>query len=432
MKTDIDKLFVDVAEFLNIDLRHFDNTQTTALSTTGNDLSPEMKTFYSDYLIDNAVPNLVHDQFGQKHPIPKGKGKVIEFRKYSPLPKAMTPLQEGVTPSGNHLNVTVVTATVAQYGDYIELSDVLLLTAIDNNLMHATKLLGNQSGETLDTVTREVLNGGTNVQYAEGQVVARYLLVGGEATGNHYMTCRAIKMAVRTLKNNKAKKINGSYVAIIHPDIDFDLTDDDDWINAAQYAGSTQLFEGEIGKWQGVRFVETTEAKIFHAEDLVKEGSTNAARTLTVASYAAKVITIDEALTAAEATALAGRKIIVDGYQYTIASAEAGAAGAATITITEAPTHDPADGDIVYPGEAGAKGRDVYSTLVLGEDAYGVTEVTGGGLENIIKQLGSAGTADPLNQRATTGWKATKVAERLVENYMVRIETASTNESGAN
>ena len=92
----------------------------------------------------------------------------------------------------------------------------------------------------------------------------------------------------------------------------------------------------------------------------------------------------------------------------------------------------PADGDVIYPGEAGAAGRDVYSTLLLGADAYGVTKVTGGGLQTIVKQLGSAGTADPLNQRATVGWKAIKTAVRLVETYMLRIETASTFESGAN
>ena len=67
----------------------------------------------------------------------------------------------------------------------------------------------------------------------------------------------------------------------------------------------------------------------------------------------------------------------------------------------------------------------VYSTLVLGANAYGVTELEGGGLRSIIKQLGSGGTADPLNQRATAGWKAIKTAERLVENYMIRIESAS-------
>lgn len=142
----------------------------TTSATTGNNLSGEMKTFYSDYLIDMAEPLLVHDQFGQKHPIPKNGGKTIEFRKYDPLPKATTALTEGVTPEGQKLNMGVITATVAQYGGFIELSDMLLLSAIDNNLVQATKLLGSQAGRTLDTITREVLNGGTNVQYAEGQV----------------------------------------------------------------------------------------------------------------------------------------------------------------------------------------------------------------------------------------------------------------------
>ncbi|MBO5842172.1 MAG: N4-gp56 family major capsid protein [Clostridia bacterium] len=84
------------------------------------------------------------------------------------------------------------------------------------------------------------------------------------------------------------------------------------------------------------------------------------------------------------------------------------------------------DNAVIYPGEEGAMGRDVYATMVFGENAYGTTEITGGGLELIVKQLGSAGTSDPLNQRATVGWKATKVTVRLVEAFMVRIETAST------
>jgi N4-gp56 family major capsid protein len=420
-------LIAEAADYLGVDLALFDNTQTTGTET----LSAELKTYYSDYMIDNAVPNLIHDQFGQEVNIPKNRGKVVEFRGYSPLAKATTPLTEGVTPSGKSLTVTTITSTLKQYGDYIELSDILLLTAIDNNLVHATRLLGNQAGETLDTVTRDIINGGTNVQYADSEVAARHLLVGGESTGNHYMTVDAVRRAVRTLKVGKAKKIGGSYVAIIHPDNSYDLTGDSDWVSASQYAGSGQIFEGEIGKIHGVRFVESTEAKCFHAADLVASGD-NAARNLTVASYLNKVITIDEALAAADATALAGRKIIVDGYLYTIKEAAAGAAGAATITINETPTHDPADGDIVYPGEAGAKGRDVYSTLFLGADAYGTTMLQGGGLENIIKQLGSAGTADPLNQRATSGWKATKTAEILVNAYMVRVETASTFESGPN
>lgn len=415
-----EKLLREVELLLDIKLDTFNNTQVT----TQDSLSAEMKTFYSDYLIDNAEPNLVHDQWAQKHPIPKRGGKTIEFRKYSPLGKALTPLQEGVTPKGNSLEVTTISAEVKQYGDYIELSDILILTAIDDNLMHATKLLGGQSGETLDTITREVLNSGTNVQFADGQVVARYLLEGGNADpkDNHYLTVDAIRRVVRTLKNGKAKRISGSYVAIIHPDTAYDFTGDPKWEAASMYAGSTQLFEGEIGRMHGVRFVETTEAKIFHADDL-----SEASRTLTYASHATSTITISETLTAEDQTNILGRLILIDGFQYTVASATAN-----TLTLGEDVQGTPVASSVIYPGEAGADGRDVYSTVVLGEDAYGTTNIEGGGLENIVKQLGSAGSSDPLDQRSTTGWKATKVSELLVENYLVRIETASTFEAGAN
>ena len=308
--------------------------------TGDSGLSDEMKTYYSDYLIDMAEPELVHDQFGQKHPIPKNGGKTIEFRKYDPLPKALTPLTEGVTPNGQKLNMGVITATVKQYGGFIELSDMLLLTAIDNNLVQATKLLGSQAGRTLDTITREVLNGGTNVQYADGQVNSRAALSYTNENTNHNLTVNAVRRAVRFLKVMNAPRINGYYAGIIHPDCSYDLMSDPKWVNVKTYSDPEGIYEGEIGRIEGVRFVETSEAKVFTG--------------------------------------------------------------------------------------AGASGRDVYSTLIIGADAYGVTEITGGGLQHIVKQLGSAGTADPLNQRATAGWKATKVAERLVEAYMVRIETTST------
>ena len=313
-------------------LQLFAEMNTNLTSSAG--LTDEMKTYYSDYLIDNAIPKLVHDQFGQKHPIPKNGGKTIEFRKYSPLPKLTTPLQEGVTPNGQSLTMSTVEATVAQYGGYITLSDMLLFTAIDNNLVQATKLLGAQAGSTLDTITREVLNGGTNVIFSGGKAAR------GDLDASSLLTVDDIKKAVRLLKNQNAEQISGSWVGIIHPDIAYDLTNDPAWKDVKTYSDPSDIYEGEIGKIFGVRFVETTEAKIW--------------------------------------------------------------AG------------------------AGAGGRAVYSTLILGDNAYGVTEISGGGLEHIVKQLGSAGTADALNQRATAGWKATKVAERLVENYMVRIESAST------
>ena len=418
-----------VFDFLKIDLRLFNNTNKTTdtTSTTGNDLSGEMKVYYSDYLIDLAEAELVHDQFGQKHPIPKNGGKTIEFRKYDSLPKMLTPLSEGVTPDGQKLNMTVLQSTVHQYGGYVELSDILLLTAIDNNLVQAVELLSSQAGRTSDTITREVLNGGTNVQFGNGTKLSRAALVGGDATAanNDYLTVDCIRRAARFLKTMNAPKINGDYVAIIHPDAAYDLTSDPEWKYPHQYVDTKELYEGEIGKIAGVRFVESTEAKIFHGEDLASNS-----RTLTInnaSGYSGAITTVAFDGGTVAANALVGRMININGVSATIT---ANTTSALTFASTNFGTV--ADNTLIYPGEGGKGGRDIYSTLVLGANAYGVTEVTGGGLEFITKQLGSAGTADPLNQRATAGWKLTKTAERLVEQYMVRIETASTFESGAN
>lgn len=316
------------------------NTQTTLLSAEGNSLSAEMKTFYDMTLIDEASAQLVHDQFGQKRPIPANGGKTIEFRKFSSLPKATTALTEGVTPNGNKLNVSAITATVSQYGDYIVQSDILELTALDNTILEATKILGKQAGLTLDTVVRNVLIAGTNVNYcpkvADGAETAVTARNGLDASSK--LTVKEIQKAVAKLRANNAPTINGDYVAIIHPYVAYDLMRDPEWIESHKYAQPENLYVGEIGKVSGVRFVQSSEAAI--------------------------------------------------------------------LKDSTCPT-----------------GLAVFCTLIFGEGAYGVTEITGGGLQTIVKQKGSAGTADPLDQRSSVGWKALKTAERLVENYMIRLES---------
>ncbi|MBR6548091.1 MAG: N4-gp56 family major capsid protein [Clostridia bacterium] len=314
----------------------------TTAAASGNDLSAEMQTFYDMTLIDEAGPELVHDQFGQKRPIPAGGGKTIQFRRFSPLPKATTPLTEGVTPAGNKLNVSKVEATVSQYGDYLVQSDVLELTAIDNTIAESVKLLGKQAGITLDTVVRNVLQSGTNVWYAPA------ISAGGMVTElsdrssinrDCPLTVDLVKKVAAWMRANNVPKINGSYVAIIHPNVAFDLMKDEKWEDYHKYAAPENLYEGELGRIAGVRFVESTEAKI-------------------------------------------------------------------------------------YGGE-GAGGDSVYGCLFFGDGAYGTTEVTGGGLQTIVKQKGSAGTGDPLDQRSSVGWKALKTAEILVEPYLIRVECGS-------
>ncbi len=399
-------------------------TGTVEAFADGSGLSDDMKKYYADYLIDNAEAALVHDRFAQKHKIPAGSGKSVNFRKYDPLPKLTQPIAEGVTPTGQTINMGIVSATVAQYGGYVEMSDLLLMTAIDNNLCMATKLLGSQAGRTLDTISREVLVGGTNVQYGEGQFSARGQVIGGKENPeeNCYMTVEAIRRAVRFLKNQNAEKIDGAYIAIIHPNVAYDLMNDPNWRYPHQYADPSAIFEGEIGKLEGVRFIECTEAKVFHAEDLASN-----MRNLTVSANKDETNVLPFNTYAKVAPgSLVGRAVIFEGDKYYISENTE-----STITIyQDALLEHPASlscytGTPIYPGEAGDEGSDVYVTLIFGENAYGTTELANGGLEHIVKQLGSGGSSDPLNQRATVGWKATKVTVRLVEAFMIRIETAS-------
>ena len=303
--------------------------------TTSEGMKPELRTFYDKQLIENAKPVLVYNQFGQKRNIPKGNGKTINFRRFASLgePENGGVLVEGITPNGQSLDISEVTATVVQYGGYVTTSDVLNLTSPDPVVAETNKLLGVQAGEILDKLTAEEITGGTTVQYANGATGT------ADVGKDDKLSIDEIKKAVATLKTNNAQPIDGSFVAIIHPHATYDLISDPEW-TSVKNNDPKDLYAGEIGSLYGVRFVESANAYI-------KKG-------------------------------------------------------------------------------AGAEGADVYCTMILGANAYGVTEVEGGGLKMIAKSLGSAGTADPLDQRSTQGWKAMHVAEILADEYMVRIESGAT------
>lgn len=401
-------------ELFNLQLFANPNTNTTNDNTPGNDLSSTMKTFYKTSLLENARNEHFFNQFGQKQPLPKNNGKKVEWRKFDTFAKATTPLTEGVTPDGNTVNMTKIEKEINQYGDYTTISDRLELEAVDPVIVAVTEEHGAQAGDTLEVITRNEVISGTNVIFAGGNDY-RY-----ELDANDKLTPTLVDQAFTFLKKMKAPTIGGKYIAIIHPSVAYDLRESSDWIDVHKYAQPDEIFNGEIGELHGVRFVEDTEQKIWKGAGLTA-GAANLSVKTNVS--AATTVPVKEAISADEATALAGRTILIGTVYATIASATAGAAGSASLTTAAAVTVS-AD-DVIYPGEAGAANAAVYATTFFGKDAYGIIEPSAESLEVIVKQRGSAGTSDPLDQRSTVGWKASHAAKILYQERLVRVESGS-------
>lgn len=324
------------------------NTQTTI-----NTAAPQTalnKTYYDRNLLENVRTKLCHAKYGQKRPIPKNNGKKAEFRRWTPFdPDVLVDgLVEGVTPGGQDLAQSIVEAEVKQYGAYVEISDLLGKTAYDDVYEGATDELGEQVGVCVEHVTRDVMNAGTNVQYANGKTSRDTL------TDADVFTVTELRKAVRTLKKAKAKMFTSGedgksrkphYICICSPDTTYDLQDDSLWQDVSKYSNAEQIYAGEIGRLFGVVFVESTEAKSFE---------------------------------------------ILDGDDTVIGT--------------------------------------VQSTLIFGKDAYGTIDIEGSGRpRTIIKALGSAGSSDPLNQRATVGAKVPAYgAVILNQMWMLRVEHGAT------
>lgn len=317
-------------------------------NTTRTQVTRENTEFYDRALLERVNALFLHQKFAQIRDLPKSPGtNVIKFRRYGNLSAATTPLTEGTTPGGSQLSITDVSATYAQYGDYVTITDVLDFESKDPILTETAMILGDQAGDTLDQLTRDVLVACTQVRYG-GTATS----VGTVAAGD-LITVALVQKTVRDLKNTNTRKltmmvdpstgyatspIQQCFVGIVHPNVGYTLKGLTGWTSVEKYASTAKIMEGEIGALDEVRFIESTNAK-------VRTG-------------------------------------------------------------------------------AGAAGIDVYCTLILGANAYGVTRVSGEAMKNIVKPLGSAGSADPLEQRATSGWKATFVAKILNNNFLARIETA--------
>lgn len=324
------------------------------MANTTSSITHAVNRYYDRVLLERALPNLVHTSFGQVRDIPAGNTNVINFRRYSSLSAATTALSagagEGVTPTGSNLSITDVPCTVLQYGDFTTVTDFLSLTTLDPIFTEAAQVLGEQAGLTLDTLARDVIWATTSVQYCDVSSPKVNAAI-GDITTSDVLAADELNIAIATMLTANAKPITmmvnpdtgylttpvgEAFVAIIHPNSINTLYGISGFLPVEQYARSSgTVMPGEVGKYRQLRFIASTNAK-------------------------------------------------------------------------------------VYTG-LGSGGINVQGMLILGKNAYGVTRIGGAALKNIRKAFGSGGTSDPLDQRATSGWKATFGSVILNQEFLLKV-----------
>ena len=392
------------------DVVAFDSANTMAL---------QIKQWYNTRALENARSNHIFAQFADNEPLPEKHGMTIEKRKPNTFGDVER-LTEGVIPEGKKFGYSAITMQVYEYGQYTPIGRRLMRHAVDPVAQDAAEEMGASGGNTQDKIARDVCMTGSNVMYCskwsgstESAVTSRAAL-DKTAVLNPTMVNRAATW----LKKHKAPKINGKYVAIIHPSVSYDIRQSADWIDAHKYANPENIYNGEIGELHGVRFVESDNAKVLWGPDLASDS-----RTLTVnwaITEAGKTITFDGGTVAANA--LVGRKILVGTVLCEVTANTASTASPATITVKDN-VNSIADDTVIYPGEGGAAGIAVYPCIFLGAKAFAMIDVAGGSMEIITKSAEQAG--GPLNQFATVGVYFETGGGIQYEERLLRVECGS-------
>lgn len=274
------QLFADAGTVVNATgnyVNAYDGT-TTAFSGS-NTLAGELKTFYDTELLENARVEMIYAQFAKKQPLPGGRGKTVEWRKWNTFARAGK-LTEGVIPTGQKFGMSVKTASIDQYGTFAAVSDQLELHAYDDVILGATEEMGASLAETQEVLIRDSLLVNTNVLYCDnvtedGTFVSTptgcaTMGAGGTtgqgdsatADGWAKLTPDMVAKAVTKLKKDRVPTINGKYVMVIHPSVAYDLRKSKDWVEGHKYAATTELFNGEIGELHGMRFIENVFAPV--------------------------------------------------------------------------------------------------------------------------------------------------------------------------
>lgn len=399
--------------------------------TYSKGVAPAIRKFYERNALRNVSPELIHARDAQKRTLDEHNGKSVTFHRYTPFPAITEPLAEGITPNGQTLEMTEFSVMVKPYGGFVALTDEMQWALIDNMHLQTSQLLSDQAALSLDTISRNALHTGTNVQYV-GENTSR-----GTITPDDKLDYLEIKKAVRTLRRRNCKPFaDGFYHGIVHPDVTFDLTSDKThWIDVATYQDKQKIEKYELGCAYKVKFFESTNAMVFKPQSVIV--GTTAEIVASAFDATRRVMTTATKFTADDARALTGLLVNV---QYT-----SGGKAYTTPMCIEAVDYEkseillrwlPADTSAwttanqlkLVPYGGGAAGCDVYSTLIYGQDSHGTVSLGSGGdnFRVIINPPGSAGAEDPLEQRGTVAWKVKGFCTAILQDdFIVRVESGA-------
>jgi N4-gp56 family major capsid protein len=224
-------------------------------TTTVTTIARNIRDFYSQEIIYQAQPKLFFAQFAKKRQdLTVNDGGSIKFTKYNNIARGGK-LTDGVKMGTKSMSTSEIQINVHEYGNAVQVTELALQRSMHDELGEAAVQLANDMALVLDTEIRDVALTTTNVIYGNGKTSA------GSLVANDGLTAQTVKDAVEALANNNAPKLDGQwYICIATPHQLRQLRDDDDWINAHNYGPQvSEIFRGEVGMYEGVRFVETTQ-----------------------------------------------------------------------------------------------------------------------------------------------------------------------------
>lgn len=232
--------------------------------TTTSSLSVDQVAF--DRLAYFALRSeLLFDQAADVQPTQQAMpGSGVTFTIFADIAAATSTLNEVTDVTPVAMSDSQVTVTLNEYGNAVVTTAKLRGTSFLDVNASAANIVGYNAGDSIDQVVATVLAGGSNVVYATGGATdpSSRTTINTDDT----LTGDDVRKVVAQLRKANVATFNGAYMGYIHPDVSYDFRGANgasNWRDPHVYSDPANIYNGEIGQWESVRFIETPRAPLF-------------------------------------------------------------------------------------------------------------------------------------------------------------------------